>query len=233
MAGISNTDTDGWIRRMAIGEVLNPTFELTKQYLAVNRLVCADGEPVIEDVIVNEDGAEVYFAVDGERYYFAIYLDLSPEGIPSLRWMGTSAGNTVELQVASEDIPLSDLLTLVDITPTREWDKGQLKPPPYQPGSVYKFSSFLYTPTPKRTGDVEEKLRALVEVLMPQRDRVRRLNEVATAGITVGYSGYVSDMLGFYFGPELLSAIGELNLSLDLDLYAGDSGLLDPYENDV
>lgn len=75
------------IREAAIAEILHPTFALTRQFLAVNKVVFKEQVPWVEDVIVKEEKtAEVYFPVEGVRYYFVVSADWEPR--VSIRWVG-------------------------------------------------------------------------------------------------------------------------------------------------
>lgn len=61
----------------ALKEIEEQSFELTKSYLSVNKLVYKDNnEPKIDDVIIKEEEqtAAVYFSIENEDYYFVIYL---------------------------------------------------------------------------------------------------------------------------------------------------------------
>ena len=58
------------IQNAAIAEILNPTLAITKQFLAVNKVVCKENILVVEDIILREEKpddvyAEVYFPVEG------------------------------------------------------------------------------------------------------------------------------------------------------------------------
>lgn len=210
------------IRRLAIDEVVNPSFEVTKQYLRWNKLVFEAGKPVIDDVIIEEGGtgAQVFFPVLGEQYYFVVHADIGQE--ISVRWCGMSAGNTVELLVVSDSIPLSVLMEQLDIVPTCRWEKGERRS---AVGVVQKDNRFIYSLTNKRTGNVEDKLKALTSFLMPRRERMIQLAESTTMEISIAYYGYSSEMWGIHLDAETLSTVTHLGLSIDIDLYASGTGL--------
>lgn len=205
-------------RELAIREVLRPTWEVTKQYLHSNKLVFEDGAPVIEDVIPSEDGtvARVYFPVHDEKYYLVVHVDTSDTD--PICSVSMSAGNSVELIVISEDRPLAELLDGLDFTPSKQWHKGE----PIRAGSKIgkKTSGFALALTIKETGEVEEKVKALLDFLMPRREHMFRLAQVAYTEISIAYYGYKEEMWGFNFDAETMSKIAQLGLSTDIDLYA-------------
>jgi Domain of unknown function (DUF4279) len=196
------------LTEIAVREILHPTFELTKQYIKHNGIVRKDGVPCVTDVIIKEkeNTAEVWFPVVGEKYYFVIYLDLEPH--PSVRWMGMSAGNSVYFLVSSETFTLDELIHLVGIAPTRIWERGTLR-------------CLEICPVAKKSGEVEDKLKALLEVLWPFKQRIRELAEVTDTGIHIVYHGYKEEMCGISLDTETLQRLAELNLGVDIDLFAG------------
>ena len=211
------------IKRIAIDEVLNPKFELTKQYMANNKLIFNNNLPVIEDVILNEQEkkALVYFPIFKENFYMVIIIHLEDE--IKTCFINTSAGNRVELFVASEEFSLEELLKRIDIVPTNQWMKGEK----VGCNGQFKHSGFIYAPINKKTGEVEDKLTILVNELLPRKKMILNLLEIADVEIQVTYYGYKDQMWGINLEKDLIKKISELNLSLDIDLYAGGNDLGD------
>ncbi|SFF09014.1 hypothetical protein SAMN04487969_113149 [Paenibacillus algorifonticola] len=112
------------LEKVALKEIEEQSFELTKQYLSVHKLVYENDKPKIADVIMNdgEQSAEFYFSIVDEDYYFVVYLDTSPE--VKVRFMGMSAGNRVYLSVSSNVTNLEKLLEGVHLVPIKTWQKG-------------------------------------------------------------------------------------------------------------
>jgi hypothetical protein len=171
---------------------LNPTFELTKQFLSINNVEMDGGIPRIKDIIISEDksAAEVYFPIIDEEYHFVMYVDLMPE--ISLKFMGMSAGSKVELFVCSDTKDLDKMLELLQVTPQRSWSKGEKRI--HGNGinySINKNSGLTYTSIEKTTGEVE---------------------------IQVTYYGYKDQMWGINLKPQTIQRLSELGISLDIDL---------------
>ena len=202
---------------IAIDEIIYPTFALTKQFLAVNKVILKGNIPFIEDIILKEKEkvAEVYFPIEGERYYFVIYIDLKPQ--LSVRWVGMSPGSRVYFLATSEKHDLDDLIALIGVEPTRTWKKGK----------NIRHDGFEIQPTVKETGEVEDKLQAVIRVLLPFKADMHALSTIANTGIQIAYWGYKDQMWGMHFDTETVQGIATLNLSVDIDLYAGGLDLVE------
>jgi hypothetical protein len=199
------------IRDFAISELIYPAFALTKQFLAANKIVFKENLPFIEDIILKKEGkvAEVYFSIEGERYYFVVFIDLEPQ--IAVRWIGMSPGNRVYFLATSEKHDLDELIALIGVEPTRTWKKGK----------NIRHNGFEIQPSAKETGEVEDKLQAVIRVLLPFKADLQALSTIANTGIQIAYWGYKDQMWGMHFDTETVQGIATLNLSVDIDLYAG------------
>ena len=205
------------IQAAAIVEILHPTLAMTEQFLAVNTIVFKEHEPVVADVILREEEqvAEVYFPIEGERYYFVVYLDVAPQ--IALRTTGMSAGNRVYFFAKSAELPVDELVAMAGVEPTRTWEKGGKRK--YIP----RHNGFEVRPSLKDTGEVEDKLRTLIGVLLPYTANVHALAAQAdvSVGINIAYWGYQDQMWGIHFETDIIQGLAALDLSVDVDLYAG------------
>ncbi len=207
------------VRATAIQEVVQPTFGVTEQLLAVHTIPTGQGQPCIADVEMRDGEARVYFSLDNEAYYLLIYLDLVPD--VQVRCVEISAATSVRLVVRSETHPLALLLSLITFHPTTQWDKGQPRVIcGRQLSSLNSNSGFYYQVSGKKTGEVEAKLRQLVDNLIPRKVELQRLVEIAEVDISVGYHGYAFWMGGIHLENAAMQALAELPVSLDMDLYA-------------
>ena len=198
------------IQDITIAEVLYPTFALTKQFLAVNKVLFKENRPFIEDIILREkeNVAEVYFPIEGERYYFVIYVNREPQ--LSVRSMEMSSGNLVYFSVTSQEHSLDKLIALAGIKPTRKWSANK----------KIKHNGFEVKPSLKNTGNVEEKLHHLIKVLRPYQVNLSALSRIAPMGINIAYWGYQEQMGGIHFDTEIIQGLASLKLPIDIDLYA-------------
>jgi hypothetical protein len=136
------------VQEVAIAEILRPALATTQQFLAANQIVLKEQVPVVEDVILREEEqrAEVYFPIEGERYYFVVSVDVEPQLV--LRWTGMSAGNLVYFCATSQEHPWEELVAVAGIEPTRTWEKDKRR----------RHHGFEVQPYAKETGEVEDKL---------------------------------------------------------------------------
>ncbi|WP_266367086.1 hypothetical protein [Tellurirhabdus rosea] len=69
------------IKQAAIQEILNPTFGTTKQFLQVFKVQTKKGNPVVRRIKIDKSAksATVYFPVQDENFFCAIYLDIEKE----------------------------------------------------------------------------------------------------------------------------------------------------------
>jgi len=202
------------IQAAAIAEILHPTLAMTEQFLAVNTIVFTEHKPVVEDVILREEEqvAEVYFPIEGERYYFVVYLDAEPQ--VALRTTGMSAGNRVYFFAKSAERPVDELVAIAGVQPTRTWVKRKHIP---------RHNGFEVRPSLKDTGEVEDKLRIIIGVLLPHTPNIHALAAIAdvSVGINIAYWGYKDQMWGMHFGTDIIKGLAALDLSVAIDLYAG------------
>lgn len=211
------------IKEAAIKEVLDPTFELTKQFLHVHELVYKDGMPFIEDVFMNEveNKAAVYFPVKDESFYFVVYI-CTEDGFEPL-WMEMSPGNIVELVVVSENHSLDWMLEKINFKPQRQWKKGERKR--FTHSVVYDHSGFVFSLETRKTGELEEKLKQLITFLIQRKESIVTLSDIATVEISITYYGYKDQMWGIHLEKDIIKKMSELNITLDVDLYASGKDL--------
>ena len=211
------------IKDAAIEEVLNPTFELTKQFLMVNELVYKDGVPFIEDIFINnvEGKAAVYFPVNNESYHFVVYISIKGSFEPL--WMEMSPGNVVELVVVSENHSLDMILKEIDFKPQKQWEKGE-RERPAKP-VVCDHSGFVFSLENRKTGELENKLKQLIDFLIQRRESILALSDIATVEISITYYGYKDQMWGIHLEKDMIKKMSELNISFDVDLYASGKDL--------
>ncbi len=84
------------IRQKAIDEILRPSLDLTKQFLQVLTLETEAGQPVIASIRQEETESVVYFRVQDEKFFIAVYLELEP--VFKARWTEIESGSRVEVE---------------------------------------------------------------------------------------------------------------------------------------
>jgi len=208
------------IKEVAIAEILNPTFELTKQYLKSIEICVNNNVPVIEDIEIDQtiNTAAVYFPIKKQSFYFVIYVkDMEVD------WVNTSAGNNVYLFACSQEVTTDEMLSSFQLEPTEKWNIND------QIGKCgrRKHNGFIFQPINKMTGEVESKLNTLLDLLLPRNRSIVELSQKAEVEIQIEYHGYKDEMLGINLDSTIVKKLTELGLGIDIDLYASGRDLDD------
>lgn len=202
----------------AIAEIEQPTFGVTEQFLEIHSVSYSDGNPKVVGVIVFDDEkkAIVYFAVEKEKFYLAIYLDTTPA--LQVSWVGTEDYYRVCFQAYSEALTLQELSALTALKPTGGHTKGDQRK---FGGGRYPGSSleFYLNPAPNT---FESKLEELLMFLEQDALGIRVLadcTESCIAVIAIFHNG--NTMLGgVHLDRDVIKRLAALNLEIDFDLYA-------------
>lgn len=181
-------------------------------YLSNNHLIYKDGIPIIEDIInEKENSAALFFPIEGERYFFVIYVNKKPA--PTIDFVCVSPGNDVYLQIISE-ASLDDLLSITKLQPSFAWRTGD----PYKGREKlhYKHNGFEVKPFKKITGYLQNKLDYLLDMLYPHKNEIIKLYKIARVEIKIHYFGCKGELDEIQFKPETLSKISDLKISLNI-----------------
>lgn len=187
------------IQNVAIGEILNPSFTVTRQYLEVLTIRRENSVPVIAHISIDATNKEaiVYFPVEGENFFIAVYVDLQ-EAV-TVRWVETEAGSSVYLSIGiSNGIDFSL---------------------PVEPDRVYKDCK-IYGVNIDQPGRLEDKIEKLLNYVYPYKDAICKAGETGVVSINIAYYGYRNQMWGLHLSPTTMMRIAALNAELDLDIYA-------------
>ena len=86
------------------------------------------------------------------------------------------------------------MIQSIGIKPTVKWRKGdELK------FSEAQHNGFEIHSSEKNTGEIEDKLNTLMDLLMPHKDQLLNLAKKAEAEIWACYYGFKDEMWGLYF----------------------------------
>ena len=200
----------------ATQEILNPTFEDTKQYLEVNEIKYENGVPYIErvDLEYSKDYVEVYFAIKDERYFLQINVSKSP----SLKICAVlvESGNRVYLTATSEVLSFEELSQGFPFKPLKGWSKGDIR----KTGKfIHSFSRISYEPFESEAYELERLLNLLLTELEKNAEAVIQLTKKGYAAIKVCKHQYISSNAGIGFDIETINRLSKLNLGLDISTY--------------
>jgi len=210
--------TDTQLIQIATKEIKDQTWGVTQQFLEVHEIVYEDGKPKVARVDHDKkDGIVIiYFAVKGERFYFAFHFH-NPEDL-TITGIYVEPYSAVYLNATSDKLSLQELKALTMFKPLREVNKGDLKK---RGQLVEKYSYIQIEPNPE--GDeFEDKLEKLLDFLEQDREGVARLVNEA--------NGYIQAAIIFHNGNAMLGGptvsmqnikrMAALNLEINFDLYA-------------
>ncbi len=209
-----NTDI---ITRKAIEEIQNPAFGVTQQFLEVHNIKLRDGVPVINRVYLEDEalGSVVYFEVEGERFYFAVYLDVEPE--VRVRHTNTADSFHVYLSAGFNELHSDEIIAMTSLKATRYWNKGDKT----TTGGKKTFTKVMFEPN-READDFNDKLRKLLDYLEQDVTGVKRLVTEANGYIQVAAKFHNGNTMlgGFYLDTNTMQRLTALGLGVDFDLYA-------------
>lgn len=208
---------DNLIIEKAIEEIENGNLGITEQFLEIHKIAYVDNKPQVARIDRDrKDEAIVYFNVEGEMFYFFVYVDLKPA--ISVRTTGTEPYHSVKLIAISDQLSMKALSELTTLTPTKGLNKGDRQQPHY--GKALR-SFILFEPNPE-ADEFEDKLTKLLDYLEQDKEGVGRLVKNTRCLIRVwSYFHNGTNMLGgYYVNADQIKRMSELNLSIEFDVYA-------------
>lgn len=212
------------VSKIAISEIDQMNFGITQQILAVNELVYENGHPKIEKVELDAQNkrAMVHFPIKDECIFFTVFLETEPA--IKVVWTNTTDGSRVIFRVTSDTMALNEISSFIKIHPTRSWNIGD----PHPNGKTnHTFSLFDFEPIPDLTGKIESKINTLLDLLEKDTEGIRKLSVLANSYIQIHWHGYNGNGMlgGFQLDQATITRLANLQLAIDLDLYA-DGNLL-------
>ncbi|HLP20414.1 MAG TPA: DUF4279 domain-containing protein [Chitinophagales bacterium] len=197
-------------------ELQIPTFELTKQYLAVLQIQMDNGIAAVARVNINHSTnlVAVYFKVVKEDFFVVVNVTKSPD--LKIDWVWIELGHRVYLTATSEELDFSQLSGFLTLTPLTGWSKGDLQP---NNKMHYKFSRVSFELNKELPFDLEEKLEDLVTALENDSEGIINLSKVAYISIVVYRYQYVSGNAGIELTSNMINRLAKLNLGISFDQY--------------
>ena len=198
----------------AIGEILNPTLEITKQYLEVLEVELENGKPKIErfENDSNQNFVAVYFPIKNEEFFLEIHLTKNAE-IDSV-W--TQNAHKTYFSATSENLTYSELEILLQKEQAEGWSKGELR---NNGKSKHTFSRISYETNKSKCYELNKHLEELLTELEKNSKNILTLTEKANAAISVCKYQYISGNAGINLDNKLIKRLAKLNLGIDIDTY--------------
>ena len=141
----------------AVEELLNPTFEATKQYIEVLEVQTKNGKTEIARVNFSDDLVSVYFKVKDETFFLVINVTKDEKPEPAGTWV--ESAHRVYLTATSENLSFQELRELLNLSPLTGWPKGEKRP---NGKSEYPFSRVSFEPNENEAFNLKEKLTELL-----------------------------------------------------------------------
>ena len=201
--------------KKAIEEILNPTLEITKQYLEVLEVELENGKPKVErfEENFNENIIAIYFKIKEERFFLEIHLNKHTNEVDFV-WIQNS--HRTYFTATSENLTYPELEKILEKEQTEGWSKGELQK---NGNSKYTFSRISFEPTKCEAYELNKQLEILLTELEQKKENIRKLSEIANAKISVCKYQYISANAGISFEKELIERMNNLNLGIDIDTY--------------
>lgn len=201
---------------IAVQELRQPTFEVTKQYLQVMDVELENEVPRVARVDLNHanESIAVYFFVKNERFF--IVVNLSKEDTPKVEWVWIESGHRVYLTATSETLGYEELSSYLPYDSLTGWSKGDLHNNSKRP---YKFTRVSYELNVNEAYGLEEKLLELLIDIEKSSSQIHKLVKNSEASISVCRHQYISANAGIHLDIDILHRLSSLNLELDVDTY--------------
>lgn len=201
---------------IAIQELRQPTFEITKQYLQVMEVELENEAPRVARVDLDHasESIAVYFFIKEERFF--IVVNLSKGDTPKVEWVWMESGHRVSLTAISEALGYEELSSYLPYNSLTGWSKGDL----HKSGKkAYKFTRVSYEPNVNEAYGLEEKLLELLINIERSSGAIHKLVENSQAYISICRHQYISANAGIHLDLDILHRLSSLNLELDVDTY--------------
>ena len=201
----------------AVAELKQPTNGVTEQFLGIHQIASEDDKPRVAGSIISDDQkrAAVYFTVEGEKFYFVVYLGLGPEII--VTGVDTEDFYEIFFLATSEKRDAKQLATLTTLKPTKLWEKGDIR----YGCTRWKYSGIKFEPYTK-PDTFESKLGKLLSFLEQDAAGVCTLVNEAEGFIQVVAIFHNGNtwLGGVHLDKEVVRRLAALYLEIDFALYA-------------
>jgi hypothetical protein len=193
------------LKEAAIAEILHPTLAMTNQILDDHPLDYKDGTPNISSIDKEDTNGivRVYFKFKDEPFDLVIYIS----SIPNIEILSVAIepGTSVYLWIEK---PESNVQIDIPFVPTRTTIKG-----------------FEFGPDKNYSNIPEHKINRLLNILDKYKERIKEIASITYVSLNIAYHSHKDNMQGIHLDRAMLKRISELNIELDLDLYASGTTL--------
>lgn len=207
------------ITNIITDELLNPTFEMTRQYLKILEVEYEDNKPKIAkiDFDENHNQATAFIEVKNEGFYLEFVFDTTDNiqltGVDTLPFV------RVCFMPTSEKLTTDELLKVSSIKPTNTITKGDF----FSNGKFEYTYNGLEFETFSEPGRIERKLDYLLGILETDIEGIKELSRQTSTKdifVTIIYHIGNGNFTGLYIDNEIINRLSRLGLELTFDIYA-------------
>ncbi len=207
------------ITKIITDELLNPTFELTRQYLEILEVKYEEKKPKIAkiDFDENQNRAIAYIEVKNESFYLEFVFDTTDN--IQLTSIDTLPFVRIGFMPTSEKLTTDELLKITSIKPTSTITKGDF----FSNGKFKYTYNGLEFETFSEPGRLERKLKYLLDILETDIEGIKQLSiQTSTKDIfvTIVYHIGNGNFTGLYLESDIIDRLSKLGLELTFDIYA-------------
>lgn len=207
------------IANIITDELLNPTFEITRQYLKILEVKYEDDKPKITkiDFDKNQNRARAYVEVKNESFYLEFVFDTTD----TIHLIGLDSLPFVEISFmpTSEKLTTDELLKITSIKPTNTITKGDF----FSNGKFEYTYNGLEFETFSEPGRIERKLNYLLDILETDIEGIKELSRQTSTKdifVTIVYHIGNENFTGLFIDSEIINRLSKLGLELTFDIYA-------------
>jgi hypothetical protein len=207
------------ITNIITDELLNPTFEMTRQYLKTLEVKYEGNKPKIAkiDFHENQNQATAYVEVKNESFYLEFVFDTADNiqltGVDTLPFV------RISFMPTSEKLTTDELLKITSIKPTNTITKGDF----FSNGKFEYTYNGLEFETFSEPGRIERKLNYLLDILETDIEGIKELSRQTSTKdifVTIVYHIGSGNFSGLYIDNEIINRLSKLGLELTFDIYA-------------
>ena len=198
-------------------EFQDKTFGVTEQYLEIHAPIYINNKLQVARIDRDRDKLTiVYLPVQGEQFYFAVYIDADSSEIINI---GTEPSHQVYFFATSNNLSETELKAMCSLSVYESWNKGDLK---RNGRSAHQNSGLKIMPN-IQPDEFEDKLDKLLTYLETDQKGISELVEKADGYIQVAMDIHNGNGMigGPYINKESITRMHNFGLSINFDLYVG------------
>lgn len=205
------------ISNLINSELLNPTFEMTRQFLNILQVEYEDNKPKIAKIDIHETRAKAYVEVKNESFYLEFTFDTTENieltSIDTLPYVGISFMPT------SEDLTTEEMLNITTVKPSRIIRKGDTSS-----NGKFKYNyNGLEFESFSGPGRIDLKLKYLLDLLETDLEGIKQLSQKTSTKdlfVTIVYHIGNENFTGLFLESDIINSLSKLGLELTFDIYA-------------